>query len=92
MFKMKILIFLAVFLVVVIIVIIAVSLIIKKRRKKYSILEVNGKYVPMIEGGRYLYKDANTGILMGGIGDEYMLLDTEDEAKKFIDEYHKQML
>jgi len=45
----------------------------------------------MIEGGRYLYKDASTGILMGGIGDEYMLLDTEVEAKKIIDEYHKQM-
>jgi len=89
---MKILIFLAVLLVVVIIGIVAVSFILKNRRKKYLILEVNGKYVPMIEGGRYLYKDANTGILMGGIGDEYMLLDTEDEAKKFIDEYHKQML
>jgi len=89
---MKILIFLAVLLVVVIIGIVAVSFILKNRRKKYLILEVNGKYVPMIESGRYLYKDANTGILMGGIGDEYMLLDTEDEAKKFIDEYHKQML
>ncbi len=89
---MKILIFLAVLLVALIIGIIAVSLIIKKRRKKYLILEVNGKFVPMIEGGRYLYKDANTGILMGGIGDEYMLLDTENEAKKIIDEYHKQML
>jgi len=88
---MKILIFLAVLLVALIIGIIAVSLIIKKRRKKYLILEVNGKFVPMIEGGRYLYKDANTGILMGGIGDEYMLLDTENEAKKIIDEYHKQM-
>jgi len=89
---MKILIFLAVLLVVVIIGIVAVSFILKNRRKKYLILEVNGKYVPMIESGRYLYKDANTGILMGGIGDEYVLLDTEDEAKKFIDEYHKQML
>lgn len=88
---MKILIFLAVLLVVVIIGIVAVSFILKNRRKKYLILEVNGKYVPMIEGGRYLYKDANTGILMGGIGDEYMLLDTENEAKKIIDEYHKQM-
>jgi len=89
---MKILIFSATILVVLAACIIIIRIVIIKRRKKYVILEVNGKYVPMIEGGRYLYKDANTGILMGGIGDEYMLLDTEDEAKKFIDEYHKQML
>jgi len=89
---MKILIFSATILVVLAACIIIIRIVIIKRRKKYVILEVNGKYVPMIEGGRYLYKDANTGILMGGIGDEYMLLDTENEAKKIIDEYHKQML
>lgn len=88
---MKILIFSATILVVLAACIIIIRIVIIKRRKKYVILEVHGKYVPMIEGGRYLYKDANTGILMGGIGDEYMLLDTEDEAKKIIDEYHKQM-
>ncbi len=88
---MKILIFLAVLLVVVIIGIVAVSFILKNRRKKYLILEVHGKYVPMIESGRYLYIDTNTGLLMGGIGDEYMLLDTEEDAKKIIDQYNKQM-
>lgn len=88
---MKIIFFSAVLLVFLAACIIIIRIVIIKRRKKYVILEVHGKYVPMIEGGRYLYKDANTGILMGGIGDEYMLLDTEDEAKKIIDEYHKQM-
>ncbi|HPI30300.1 MAG TPA: hypothetical protein PLS26_07205 [Bacteroidales bacterium] len=88
---MKILIFSATILVVLAACIIIIRIVIIKRRKKYVILEVNGKYVPMIESGRYLYIDTNTGLLMGGIGDEYMLLDTEEEAKRIIDEYNKQM-
>ncbi|HNW89859.1 MAG TPA: hypothetical protein PKN48_09360 [Bacteroidales bacterium] len=62
-----------------------------KRRKKYKILDVNGKYVPMLESGRYIYREENTGALSAGVGDEYMLLDTEREAKQIIDEYHKLM-
>ncbi len=62
-----------------------------KRRKKYKILDVNGKYVPMLESGRYIYRDENMGALSAGVGDEYMLLDTEGEAKQIIDEYHKLM-
>lgn len=88
---MKIIFLIFVFLVLLAGVIFVILIIWSKHRKKYRILEVNGKYVPMIEGGRYLYADEKTGILMSSIGDQYMLIDTEEDAKKCIDDYHKQL-
>ncbi|HOY32552.1 MAG TPA: hypothetical protein PKW80_11795 [Bacteroidales bacterium] len=60
------------------------------RQEKYEIMQVKDKYIPLVESGKYLYREEKSGILKAGVGDKYIMCETRDLAKSIIDEYNKQ--
>jgi len=81
-----ILLIIGIFVLLIITAILILYIVYTKRRNKYKILKTNSGYVPMI-GNFYIYKTKDTGELKLGIGDQYILCETEEEAKKIIDDY-----